>query len=120
LIILIDQIYSVFFSNLFKSSLIIPEKFQHILRVANTNVDGQRKIVYALTAIKGIGRRFASVVLRKADIDLNKRAGELSEEEVCGFLYFIRAKSNISFLNIKTIKLKGRSCYVNCYQSTTL
>lgn len=73
------------FIKFFKSSLIIPEKFQHILRVANTNVDGNRKIVYALTAIKGIGRRFATVVLRKADIDLNRRAGELSEEEVCFF-----------------------------------
>ena len=30
----------------------IPEKFQHILRVMNTNVDGRRKIMFALTAIK--------------------------------------------------------------------
>lgn len=37
-----------------------------------------------------MGRRYAHVVLRKADIDLNKRAGELTEEEVskvtCGLL----------------------------------
>jgi len=31
---------------------------------------------------KGVGRRYAHVVLRKADIDLSKRAGELTEEEV--------------------------------------
>lgn len=31
---------------------------------------------------QGVGRRYAHVVLRKADIDLNKRAGELTEEEV--------------------------------------
>ena len=48
----------------------------------NTNVDGNRKIPFALTAIKGVGRRFAHVVLRKADVDASKRAGELSEEEV--------------------------------------
>ncbi|GCC18611.1 hypothetical protein chiPu_0021691, partial [Chiloscyllium punctatum] len=30
----------------------------------------------------GVGRRYAHVVLRKADIDLSKRAGELSEDEV--------------------------------------
>lgn len=35
-----------------------------------------------MTAIKGIGRRYAHAVLRKADIDTRKRAGELSEEEV--------------------------------------
>uniref|UniRef100_A0A3Q3ISX7 Small ribosomal subunit protein uS13 n=1 Tax=Monopterus albus TaxID=43700 RepID=A0A3Q3ISX7_MONAL len=65
-----------------KMSLVIPEKFQHILRVLNTNIDGRRKIAFAITAIKGVGRRYAHVVLRKADIDLNKRAGELTEEEV--------------------------------------
>ncbi|KAG9281447.1 40S ribosomal protein S18 [Astyanax mexicanus] len=63
-------------------SLVIPEKFQHILRVLNTNIDGRRKIAFAITAIKGVGRRYAHVVLRKADIDLNKRAGELTEDEV--------------------------------------
>ncbi|VDO94760.1 unnamed protein product [Soboliphyme baturini] len=63
-------------------SLVIPDKFIHILRVMNTNIDGNRKVPYALTAIKGIGRRFAHVVCRKADIDINKRAGELSDAEV--------------------------------------
>merc|ERR1711976_1054867 len=63
-------------------SLIIPGTFQHILRVMNTNIDGKRNIMFAITAIKGIGRRYANIVLKKADIDLSKRAGELSEEEV--------------------------------------
>ncbi|CAG2171120.1 unnamed protein product [Oppiella nova] len=63
-------------------SLVIPEKFNHILRVMNTNIDGKRKVMFALTAIKGIGRRFSNIVCKKADVDLNKRAGELSEEEV--------------------------------------
>ncbi|GFY52045.1 40S ribosomal protein S18 [Trichonephila inaurata madagascariensis] len=64
------------------SPLIVPDKFQHILRVMNTNIDGRKKVMFALTAIKGIGRRFANVVCKKADISLNKRAGELNEEEV--------------------------------------
>ncbi|XP_052504742.1 40S ribosomal protein S18-like [Budorcas taxicolor] len=63
-------------------SLVIPEKFQHILRVLNTNIDGRQEIAFAITAIKGVGRRYAHVVLRKADIDLTKRAGELTEDEV--------------------------------------
>ncbi|XP_054721048.1 40S ribosomal protein S18-like [Uloborus diversus] len=48
----------------------------------NTNIDGRRKVMFALTAIKGVGRRFSNLVCKKADVDLNKRAGELSEEEV--------------------------------------
>ncbi|KAM7331984.1 hypothetical protein ACRRTK_008692 [Alexandromys fortis] len=64
------------------SLVIPPEKFQHILRGLNTNIDGRRKIAFAITAIKGVGWRYAHVVLRKADIDLTKRAGELTEDEV--------------------------------------
>lgn len=33
-------------------ALVIPEKFQHILRVLNTNIDGKQKIMFAMTAIK--------------------------------------------------------------------
>merc|ERR1712228_616075 len=43
---------------------------------------GTDKVMYAMTKIKGIGRRFSNLILKKADIDLNKRAGELSEEEI--------------------------------------
>merc|ERR1712244_37245 len=68
--------------NRINMSLVIPEKFLHILRVMNTNIDGGRKVAFAMTSIKGIGRRFATLVCKKADVDMNKRAGELTEEEV--------------------------------------
>jgi small subunit ribosomal protein S18e len=55
-------------------SLIVGENgFQQLLRVANTNIDGKNKVMYALTSIRGIGRRFSNLVLKKADIDLNRR-----------------------------------------------
>ncbi len=38
--------------------------------------------MYAMTAIKGVGRRFANVVCKRAQVDLGKRAGELSSEEL--------------------------------------
>ena len=72
-------------------SLVLPEKFQHILRILNTNIDGKQKIMFAVTSIKGVGRRYANVVLKKADIDLTKRAGELSEEEVSN----VQSSSNV-------------------------
>lgn len=52
--------------------------FQFILRLLNTNVDGKQKVVYALTKIKGVGRRYSNLVCKKADVDLDKRAGELT------------------------------------------
>ena len=63
-------------------SLVISPDFQHILRVLNTNIDGRRKVMYAITAIPGVGRRFANVVCKKAAVDAHKRAGELTADEV--------------------------------------
>ncbi|XP_063933189.1 small ribosomal subunit protein uS13-like [Zophobas morio] len=63
-------------------SLLANDRFQHILRIMNTNVDGKLKVPYALTAIKGVGRRYAILMCKKADVDLSKRAGELSEDEI--------------------------------------
>ncbi|KAK3040586.1 hypothetical protein RJ639_029032 [Escallonia herrerae] len=54
-------------------SLVANEEFQHILRILNTNVDGKQKIMFALTSIKGIGRRYANIVCKKADVNMNKR-----------------------------------------------
>ncbi|KAJ1360390.1 hypothetical protein KIN20_019350 [Parelaphostrongylus tenuis] len=47
----------------------------------NSNIDDNRKVPYALTAIKGVARRFALICRRKAGIDVLKRAGELSEHD---------------------------------------
>ncbi|KNE55384.1 40S ribosomal protein S18 [Allomyces macrogynus ATCC 38327] len=65
-------------------SLVVSEKgqFSFILRVLNTNLEGKDKIMYALTAIKGVGRRYANLVCKKAEVDLNKRAGQLTPEEL--------------------------------------
>jgi Ribosomal protein S13/S18 len=49
--------------------------FQYIIRLLNTNVDGKQKVMYALTKIKGVGRRYSNLVCKKADVDLNKRYG---------------------------------------------
>jgi small subunit ribosomal protein S18e len=38
--------------------------------------------MYALTKIKGVGRRYSNLVCKKADVDLGKRAGDLTSEEL--------------------------------------
>ncbi|KAF3324327.1 hypothetical protein FCM35_KLT11794 [Carex littledalei] len=76
---LVLRLLALIYSHL---SLIANEDFQHILRLLNTNVDGKQKIMFALTSIKGVGRRFANIVCKKADIDMNKRAGELKADEM--------------------------------------
>ena len=56
--------------------------FQHILRILGTNVDGKQKVMYAMCSVKGIGRRFSNIVCKKADVDMDKRAGELTQKEM--------------------------------------
>merc|ERR1712151_1031848 len=66
------------------SSIVIenPNDFVHILRMQNTNINGKQKAPFALRIIKGLGRRFTILTLKIAQIDLNKRAGELTEADV--------------------------------------
>jgi len=52
---------------------IVTKEFNHILRILNTNVDGACNVMYAITKIFGIGRRFSNLVLKKAEIDLKQR-----------------------------------------------
>jgi len=64
-------------------SLVVEDNdFQHILRILNTNVDGRHKVMYALTRIRGIGRRFSNLLCKKAGIPLATRAGELKEPQI--------------------------------------
>merc|ERR1711865_193463 len=62
------------------------ENFQHILRVSNTNVNGKDNVRIAMTRIRGIGRRYSDVCLKKAEIKGTKRAGELTENDINAFL----------------------------------
>ena len=56
--------------------------FEIIRRILNTNVNGLQKTQFALTAISGVGRRLSNMLCKKADIDLTKRAGELTLAEI--------------------------------------
>ena len=59
-----------------------PADFQHILRIMGTNVTGVRHVPFALTAITGLGRRYAILCCQKAGVDITKRAGELTIDEI--------------------------------------
>ena len=48
-------------------------QFQYVLRILNTNIKGKEKVTFALTAIKGVGRRFANIITKSAEIDTTKR-----------------------------------------------
>jgi len=55
-------------------SLVVKEReFLHILRVHNTNLNGNTNVPFAFTGVKGIGRRYSILCVKKAGIDATKR-----------------------------------------------
>ncbi len=58
------------------------KEFRHIIRIADTDLDGTLKVSHALSRIKGIGMSLANAILRKVGIDPNVRLGYLPEERV--------------------------------------
>lgn len=51
-------------------------------RIAGVDLPKDKRVEIALTYIYGIGRSASQNILQKAEIDWNKKAGELSESEV--------------------------------------
>ncbi|KAL8432398.1 hypothetical protein ACSSS7_004648 [Eimeria intestinalis] len=92
------------------------QDFQHILRVLNTNVDGREKVVIALTAIRGIGRRISTLICKKADIDIDKRAGELTNDEISKIVAIVTSPTQFKipawFLNRQKDVKDGKSRHV--------
>merc|ERR1712072_265528 len=97
-------------------ALIFPQdEFQHILHILNTNVDGRHKVPFAITSIKGVGRRFANMVCKKAEINLNKRAGELTSEEIDKIVAVIQNPLTFTpswFVNRKKDVKDGKTSHV--------
>lgn len=66
------------------SSPIRPKNFkeQIFFRSLRTRVDGNARVEYGLTQVKGIGKRFAQAVVRQTSIDPSMRMGALSEKQL--------------------------------------
>ena len=51
-------------------------------RIAGVDIPEKKKIRYALRYIYGIGPKFSDVILAETGVDPDKRAGELSDQDV--------------------------------------
>ena len=56
--------------------------FNYIVRIANTDVDGEKKVTLGLTQIKGLGRRMATLVADAAGIDREIKCGNLTDPQL--------------------------------------
>jgi small subunit ribosomal protein S13 len=50
-------------------------------RIAGTDLPGKKRMEYALTYVYGVGLHTSRLVLKATNIDFDKRAHELTEEE---------------------------------------
>lgn len=77
-----------------------PEKkhFSQIVRIMQTDIPGEKKIIVGLTNIKGISWSFSNAICRKLKIDIDKKIGELNEKEVEKIIEFIKKPDVPRFL----------------------
>ena len=58
------------------------ENFNYIVRIANSDIDGQKRTVIGLQSIKGVGKRVAEIIAKKAGVDPSVKMGSLSDEKI--------------------------------------
>lgn len=56
--------------------------FKYIVRIANTDLDGAKKVDYALTGIRGVGIRLGTIIADVAGVNRYERIGKLSDSQI--------------------------------------
>ena len=57
------------------------DEFRHLVRISNTDLQGNTSVRNALARVTGIGHRVASAILRAVNVDEYKLLGTITEEE---------------------------------------
>lgn len=56
-------------------------EFRHIVRIANTDLAGEKPLYLSLQKIKGVGENFARMICTVAKYDFMTKTGDLSEAD---------------------------------------
>ena len=57
-------------------------EFKYIVRIADTDLDGNRSVIYAIQGIKGIGYRVAEGIVKELNMNPREKIGNLSDEQI--------------------------------------
>lgn len=60
----------------------VDDDFKYIVRIANTDIDGDKTVLQGLTSIKGIGRHMSMLVIDSTKLDRNLKMGNLSDKQI--------------------------------------
>jgi len=58
------------------------DEIKHIVRIANTDLEGKKSVQYSLTGIKGINRRIARIISDRSNVDPTATIGFLEDEKI--------------------------------------
>lgn len=67
---------------LFRDFGLSASEYKHILRIAGKDIEGGKKLIVALSEIKGVGYNFAQVLIQSLNINPNMRVGFLTENDI--------------------------------------
>jgi len=87
------------------------------MRLVGINIPDNKRIVIALTYVYGIGHSLADQILKSAKIDLNKRAKDLTSEEINRIKEIIERSYKIEGELRQIVKQNiGRLKEIQCYR----
>lgn len=58
------------------------DEIKHIVRIANTDLEGKKSVQYSLTGIKGINRRIARIISDRSNVDPTATIGYMEDEKI--------------------------------------
>ncbi|MGD1061297.1 MAG: 30S ribosomal protein S13 [Methanomassiliicoccales archaeon] len=58
------------------------ENFKYIVRLVNTDVDGEKPTVIGLQSVKGVGSRVAEIIVNRAGVGRVSKIGDLSDDKI--------------------------------------
>ena len=56
--------------------------FKYIVRIVNTDLDGEKPVIIAIQGVKGVGKRVADIIVKKAAVSRTEKIGNVSDEKI--------------------------------------
>jgi small subunit ribosomal protein S13 len=88
-----------------------------LARIAGVDLPKNKRAEVGLTYIYGIGRTTAKSILTKAGVDVNKRVGELNDDEVASIRSIIQADHKVEGAMRSEVQMNiKRLMDIGCYR----
>lgn len=86
-------------------------------RIAGVDIQNNKKVEVGLTGIYGVGRQTARTILGEIGVDLSKRIGDLSEQDISAIRKYIEENLTVEGDLRKEISLNvKRLMEISCYR----